>query len=100
MIQHTGPGAVAFQRVAVTDMREGGLITNAAIMTMTSAPNHSKPITRGAWFASTILHAPPKPPPADVPPIDRKPDAADETLTIREQLAAHRDNPSCAGCHK
>lgn len=99
-IQHTGPGAVAFQRVAVTDMREGGLITNAAIMTMTSAPNHSKPITRGAWFASTILHAPPKPPPADVPPIDRKPDAADETLTIREQLAAHRDNPSCAGCHK
>ena len=99
-IQHTGPGAIDFQRVAVTDMREGGLITNAAIMTMTSAPNHSKPITRGAWFASTILHAPPKPPPADVPPIDRKPDAANETLTIREQLAAHRDNASCAGCHK
>ena len=40
------------------------------------------------------------PPPADVPTIDRKANAADENLTIREQLALHRDNASCAGCHK
>jgi len=99
-IQHTGPGAVDFQRVPITDMREGGLITNAAIMTMTSAPNHTKPISRGAWFATTMLHAPPKPPPADVPPIDRKANASDESLTIREQLATHRDSINCAGCHK
>ncbi len=99
-IQHTGPGAVDFQRVPITGMREGGLITNAAIMTMTSAPNHTKPISRGAWFATTILHAPPKPPPADVPPIDRKANAVNESLTIREQLAVHRDNANCAGCHK
>ena len=99
-IQHSGPGTLKFERVPITDMREGGVITNTAIMTMTSAADHTKPITRGAWFASTILHSPPKPPPADVPTIDRKPNAADEDLTIREQLAIHRDKASCAGCHK
>ena len=99
-IQHSGPVTLKFNRVPITDERQGGVITNAAIMTMTSAADHTKPITRGAWFASTILHSPPKPPPADVPTIDRKPNAADEDLTIREQLAIHRDKASCAGCHK
>ena len=99
-IQHSGPATLKFERVPITDMRQGGMITNTAIMTMTSASDHTKPITRGAWFAATILHSPPKPPPADVPTIDRKANAADENLTIREQLALHRDNASCAGCHK
>ena len=44
-----------------------------------------------------IFNDPPKPPPNDVPPLDE--DAADPNLTIREQFAAHRENPSCAGCH-
>jgi hypothetical protein len=99
-VKHTGPGAITFDRVPITDMRQGGVITNAAIMTMTSAPDHTKPITRGAWFAHAILHAPPKPPPADVPPIDRNDKGQLESFTIREQLAMHRDKASCAGCHK
>ena len=69
-------------------------------MTLAGQGPRTKPISRGAWFATTILHAPPKPPPADVPPIDRKANAVNESLTIREQLAVHRDNANCAGCHK
>ena len=50
-------------------MRSGGVITNAAVMTMLSTPERSQPISRGAWLASVVFNDPPKPPPADVPPL-------------------------------
>ncbi|MCA8990264.1 MAG: DUF1592 domain-containing protein, partial [Planctomycetaceae bacterium] len=37
---------LTFQRLPVTDRRNGGVITNAAVMTMTSGPERTKPITR------------------------------------------------------
>jgi hypothetical protein len=93
------PTAIPFKRVPVTDRRQGGVITNAAVMTMTSSSTHTKPITRGAWLATVIFNDPPEPPPADVPELPEKPVKKDENLTIRERLAAHRDRPDCAGCH-
>lgn len=92
-------GAVPFQRVSLQDRRFGGVITNAAVMTMTSNPNRSQPITRGAWIASVIFNDPPEPPPADVPPLPESKDAANEKLTLRERFAAHRKRSDCAGCH-
>lgn len=91
------PTVVTFRRVPLEDRRFGGVMTNAAVMTMNSGTHRSKPITRGAWVASVILNAPPEPPPADVPPLPEKP--MDENLTLRERFAAHRTSPSCAGCH-
>ena len=93
-----GPGSLAFQRVPLTDRRQGGVITTAAVMTMTSGPDETKPITRGAWIAGVIFNAPPEPPPADVPPLE-KPRAADKKLTMRERFAVHRERADCAGCH-
>ena len=74
-------------------------MTNAAVMTMTSGPRRTHPITRGAWLATVIFNDPPPPPPADVPPL---PEDKKETshLTIRERLAAHRERADCAGCHE
>ena len=46
---------LTFDRLPVKDRRHGGLITNAAVMTMTSGPERTKPITRGAWLASVIF---------------------------------------------
>ena len=93
-----GPGVIEFDRMAVTDRREGGVITSAAILTMTSGPAESKPITRGAWIGSVIFTDPPKPPPADVPPL--KPTGKDDlNLTIRERFKSHRTRADCAGCH-
>ncbi len=86
-----------FRRVPVSDPRYGGVITNAAVMSMTSGPQRTHPIARGAWVIEVILNDPPPPPPNNVPPLNE--DAAAKELTIREQFAAHRDNPSCAGCH-
>ncbi len=85
-----------FERVAATDPRWGGVITNAAVLSMTSGPLRTQPIARGAWVIEVIFNDPPPPPPNDVPPLNEEDTA---NLTIREQFAAHRANPSCAGCH-
>jgi hypothetical protein len=90
-------GARSFTRVALDDPRYGGVITNAAILSMTSAPHRTKPITRGSWVIEVIFNDPPPPPPNDVPPLDE--DAAKKSATIRETFAQHRENPTCAGCH-
>ena len=89
-----------FHRVPVTDRRTGGVITNAAILTMTSGPERTQPITRGAWLAGVIFNNPPEPPPADVPALGEKPSAEEEHLTLRERLAMHRERADCRGCHE
>ena len=94
------PTVVQFQRVPVTDRRQGGVITSAAVLTMTSGTTRTKPITRGAWLASVILNNPPPPPPGDVPPLAEKPGEGEENLTLRERFVAHRKEPACAGCHQ
>ena len=93
-----GPVTMQFTRQPVTDRRQGGVITTAAVMTMTSGPDETKPITRGAWIAGVIFNAPPDPPPADVPPLEKLKEA-DKKLTVRERFAVHRERADCAGCH-
>ena len=87
----------SFKRVALTDPRYGGIITNAAMLSMTSGPKRSHPIARGAWIIEVILNDPPPPPPNDVPPL--KDDGNSKNMTIREQFAKHREHADCAGCH-
>jgi hypothetical protein len=94
------PVAISFRRVPVTDRRQGGMITNAAVMTMTSGATRTQPITRGAWMATVILNDPPEPPPADVPLLAEKPEGDESRLTLRERFAEHRKRADCAGCHR
>lgn len=99
-----GPGGqvttLNFHRVPIQDRRSGGIITNAAVMTMTSGPNRTQPITRGAWIAGVIFNSPPKPPPADVPPLNEDAELQNDALTLREQLKIHRERSDCRGCHE
>jgi hypothetical protein len=94
-----GPVSMQFSRQPLTDRRQGGMITNSAVMTMTSGPHETKPITRGAWLAGVIFNSPPPPPPADVPPLP-KAEKKDEGLTLRQRFSAHRERADCAGCHE
>jgi len=87
----------AFERVPVSDPRYGGILTNAAMATMTSGPDRTHSIARGSWIIEVILNDPPPPPPNDIPPL--KEDESVKDLTIREQFEEHRKNPDCAGCH-
>jgi hypothetical protein len=92
---------IRFQRDPLTDRRWGGVITNAAILTMTSSPLRTKPITRGAWLATTIFNDPPQPPPANVPEIEADDAKFKQSgLTLRDRLKQHVTNPECAACHK
>ncbi len=90
------PVAIPFRRVSIDDRRQGGVITTAAVMTMTSGPAESRPITRGAWMAGVVFNDPPAPPPPEVSPL---PVVEDGPLTLRERLEAHRSRPDCAACH-
>ena len=100
---HGNGGEVAvltFRRVPISDRRMGGIITNAAVMTMTSGPDRTQPITRGAWLAAVIFNDPPEPPPADVPALEEKPPAGEEQMTLKERLSQHRERADCRGCHE
>jgi hypothetical protein len=99
-LKGSGPTVLTFRRTPVEDKRSGGVITNAAVMTMTSGPERTQPITRGAWIATVIFNNPPKPPPADVPPLSEQPPAGEEHLTLRERLTMHRERADCRGCHE
>ena len=94
------PVQIPFRRVPVTDRRQGGVITNVAVMTMTSGPTETRPITRGSWISGVIFNDPPDPPPADVPLLPNK-EAVGESadLTLRDRFEAHRTQADCASCH-
>jgi hypothetical protein len=54
-------------------------------------------VLRGRWLLDNILGAPPPAPPPDVPAL--KENTGGRPRSIREQMEAHRKNPSCAVCH-
>ena len=74
----------------------GGLLTQGAIMKVTADGTSTSPILRGAWVMEKLLGDPPPPPPKSVPGIE--PDVRGAT-TIREILARHAKDESCAACH-
>ena len=87
-----------WRRVAVDPDVRGGLLTQAAVLTVTSNPARTSPVKRGKWVLDQLLGDPPPMAPADVPSID---DAGRRRLTgtFRQRMEQHRADPGCAGCH-
>jgi hypothetical protein len=85
-----------FRRVAVTDERRKGLLGHASILTLTSYPNRTSPVTRGNYVLTNILGTPPPEPPPNVPAL---PEDTDEKLSMRERMERHRSDSACSGCH-
>jgi len=83
-------GANAFQR--------GGMLRLGAVLTATSAPLRTSPVKRGDWVLRRILGTPTPPPPADAGSIPAD-DKLFGGLSVSEQLAVHKRNPTCAACH-
>jgi hypothetical protein len=89
-----------FRRVTLpADNPRRGLLGHGSILTVTSYPDRTSPVVRGKWILENLLGVPPPPPPADVPELE---DTSNQggTLSIRDRLAAHRANPTCASCHQ
>ena len=84
-------------RVELQNSRKG-LLTQAAVLALTSNPTRTSPVKRGKWILENVLGDPPPSAPPSVPSLDQGEHNADASL--RERLEIHRSNPSCAGCHK
>jgi len=88
-----------FQRVQLGQSQRRGLLTQASILTLTSNPTRTSPVKRGKWILENILGTPPPEPPAGVPPLAEG-KTAEAAASLREQLKIHREDPTCASCHR
>ena len=100
LAEHYGvPGVegVEIRRVSLPPgTHRGGLLTQASILKVTANGTTTSPVKRGVWLMDRLLDEPAPPPPPGVPGIDADTRGA---TTIREQLALHSTNASCAVCH-
>ena len=86
-----------FQRVELDGEQRSGVLTQGAILTVSSYPTRTSPPVRGKWVMENLLGTPPPPPPDDVPSLN---DANIGTeVSLRERLEQHRKDPSCSPCH-
>ena len=88
---------VALRRTPLPlDSPRGGLMTQAAVLKVTSNGTTTSPVLRGAWIMERILGQKPPPPPPSIPALE--PDIRG-AVTIRQQLDQHRKLDTCAACH-
>ena len=85
--------------VSLSGTGRRGVLTQAAVLTLTSHPTRTSPVKRGQWVLETILDQPPPPPPPNVPSLESLADIP-EDAPLRLKLEAHQADPACAACHK
>lgn len=101
LARHYGiPGVAGHEHQRVTkipkDSIRGGVLTQGSVLKVTANGTNTSPVLRGVWFLENILGRPASPPPPGTPAVE--PDIRG-TTSIREQLAKHREDVSCARCH-
>ncbi len=78
----------------------GGVLTDGAVLIVTSNPTRTSPVKRGLFVLDNILGIPPPPPPPDIPNLeDSEKGFGDRQPTLRETLEIHRSKPLCSSCH-
>jgi hypothetical protein len=87
-----------YRRVKLTDPNRFGLLGKAGVLMVSSYPNRTAPVLRGAWILDNITGTPPTPPPPGVEAL-KEPAAGDKILSMREQMAAHSTQRNCHSCH-
>jgi hypothetical protein len=76
----------------------GGLLPMSVFMTKNAPGLRTSPVKRGYWVVRRLLGETIPAPPAQVPELPN--DEAKADLPLRELLARHRAEPSCAKCHE
>jgi hypothetical protein len=94
-----------FRRVTLDgrfDVRRG-LLGQGSILTVTSYPNRTSPVSRGKWILENLLGTPPPAPPPVVPEFkeqSREAISRGQAQSVRVRMEEHRANPTCASCHR
>jgi len=88
-----------FRRVAVTDDARRGLLGQGSFLLVTSVANRTSPVARGKWVLENLLGVPAPLPPPNVPSIDEGSDVT-AIKSLRQRMEKHRQQPTCAACHK
>ncbi|MBL8819827.1 MAG: DUF1592 domain-containing protein [Planctomyces sp.] len=87
-----------FRRVdLLPEQHRGGILRHGSVLSVTSYATRTSPVLRGKWVLENLLGSPPPPPPPDVPALQDNTVASG--LSLRDRLAAHRENRACAVCH-
>ncbi len=89
------------QLYRLTSERQGGLLTAAGIMRLTSAPTRTNPIRRGVWILEQIIGEEMHPP-ENIPPLAeaKKKLSAEQATSPRAILQVHTAQDSCRTCHQ
>ncbi|HXE63969.1 MAG TPA: DUF1592 domain-containing protein [Bryobacteraceae bacterium] len=82
----------------VNALNRGGVLRLGAVLTTTSAPLRTSPVKRGDWVLRRVLGTPTPPPPPDAGSIPNDPKLFGG-LSVRDRLAQHKRNATCATCH-
>jgi hypothetical protein len=101
LAKHYGLGDVKgeqFRKVTLHDPKRGGVLTQAAVLAVTSNPTRTSPVKRGKWILEQVLGAPPPPPPPGVGDLNDAPDAV-QAASLRARMEEHRKKADCASCH-
>ena len=88
-----------FRRVELAQSARWGLLGKGAVLMAAAYPNRTSPVLRGAFILKHIEGVPPANPPMSVPALDEKDIGTTKALPVREMIARHRANPTCASCH-
>jgi hypothetical protein len=87
-----------FRAVTLADEWRHGLLGKGAIQMLTSYPNRTSPVLRGAWVLEHLLGSAPGAPPPLVPTLSEN-KRGEAPKTLRARLEQHRENPNCFSCH-
>jgi hypothetical protein len=88
-----------FRRVELKGSARWGLMGKGAVLMAAAYPNRTSPVLRGKFILSYIEGVPPPNPPPNVPTLNDKDIGTTKALTVRELMAKHRANATCASCH-
>ena len=94
-----GINGAEFQQVSLAGKNRAGLLTQGSVLTLTSNPDRTSPVKRDKWVMEVLLNQPPPAPPPNVPELAETA-KAQPNMTLRQQMELHRENPSCASCHR
>jgi hypothetical protein len=92
-----------FRRVSLANSPRRGLLGQGSFLTVTSAPNRTSVVSRGAWILENLMGSPPPLPPPNVPPLPENVNAqgvAAVATTVRERMIQHRTIEPCKSCHQ